>query len=626
MCGIAGKVDFADGAAIPAVEAMCARLARRGPDAQGVRAVGAATLGHRRLSIIDLSEAANQPMADRSGRYWTVFNGEIYNYRDVRDDLARAGASFGTNSDTEVVLEAFRRWGPACLDRLSGMFALAIWDAERESLFLARDRFGEKPLYYALSEHGIVFASQLDAVLEDARVVRRLDPEALAHYMAYGYTATSASIVAGVAKLPPATWATFGRDGFSGVRRYWDLRDHYGSARAPRSLDAAAEMLAAEIDRAAASQLVADVPVGAFLSGGIDSSSIVSSLARTLPPGEVATFSSGFDVEGFSELDEADLVARHLGVAHRSHVVGAGEAAAVAWADAWDEPFADTSMIPMWYLARFAGRHVRVALSGDAGDELFAGYETYAADGLRRLLQPLPRSVLDGASALVQALLPSRPGKVTLDFKIRQFLRYAGSDEADAHLGWRRLFSADEIAGLLRPAYASVASIDPNAQGRAIARECADMHWIDRMGYLDVRTWLPDDILVKVDRATMAHGLEARAPFLDHRLAEFAAGLPPEMKMSGGAKKRVLKRSQQGRLPERTLARRKAGFNAPVAIWLRTWREGGRLLDPHFLAGELFEPKPIASLCEDHFAGRRDNGHKLFALMNFALWRERFRV
>ncbi len=623
MCGIAGRIDWRGADRRADVARMCDAIAHRGPDARAVETLGAATLGHRRLAIIDLSAAAEQPMFDAARSHAIVFNGEIYNFLDVRAELETKGVAFRTRSDTEVVLEAYKRWGAAALDKFVGMFAIAIWDVAKRELFLARDRFGEKPLYYAELADGFAFASQLDALVADASVPRKLDEAALGHFLAFGYTGGERAILSAARKLPPASWAIYGPNGFSGPRLYWSLLDHYASTSAPRDLGQAAEGLAAHLDRASAGQLIADVPVGAFLSGGVDSSAIVASLCRARPPQSIETFSVGFDVAGFSETDEARLVAVHLGTTHRDRTVASADGARRNWAAAWDEPFADTSMVPTWMLARFARERVTVALSGDAGDELFAGYDTYVADGLRRMVAWLPGGVLGGASALAGALLPARRGKVTWDFKIRRFLDYAARPAEIAHVDWRRIFAPAEIAGLLRPAWRRVADADVYADARRAAQEARDLHWIDRMGYIDIRTWLPDDILVKVDRATMAHGLEARAPFLDHRLAEFAAGLAPALKMAGTARKIVLKESQRARLPAATLARRKAGFNAPVADWIENWTGA---LSPEALAGEHFEPAAIAALAADHRAGRADNGHKLFALANFALWRERFGV
>jgi asparagine synthase (glutamine-hydrolysing) len=623
MCGLAGRVDRRGFDRRDAVERMTRALARRGPDAHAVETLGDATLGHRRLSVIDLSAAAGQPMFDAERRFVIVFNGEIYNFLELRAELAALGVRFRARSDTEVVLEAWKRWGPAALERFTGMFAFAIWDSREKRLFLARDRFGEKPLYYARLPGGIAFASQLDALAEDPDVARRIDETALGHFLAFGYTGSTQAILAGVGKLPPASWASDGPEGFSGPHAYWSLRAHYAKADAPRSLDAAAEGLAAHLDRAASGQLIADVPVGAFLSGGVDSSAIVASLCRARPPESVETFSVGFDIAGFSETDEARRVAAHLGTTHRDRIVASADGASRAWTDAWDEPFADTSMVPTWMLARFARERVTVALSGDGGDELFAGYDTYLADGLRRTVAWLPGGMLAGAGALAGALLPARRGKVTWDFKVQRFLDFAARPEAIAHADWRRVFAPAEVAALLRPAWRRAADVDVYADARRAADEARDLHWLDRVGYIDVRTWLPDDILVKVDRATMAHGLEARAPFLDHRLAEFAAGLAPELKMAGLARKRVLKRSQTARLPAATLARRKAGFGAPVADWIETWSGA---LDAGRLAGQFFEPAAIRGLIEAHRAGAADNGHKLFALANFALWRERIGV
>jgi asparagine synthase (glutamine-hydrolysing) len=623
MCGIAGVVDW-QSAGVDVVRAMTRALAHRGPNAEGVVDRRPAALGARRLAIIDLDESANQPMGDASGRYWITFNGEIYNFKELRADLEARGVRFRTKGDTEALLHAYITWGPDCLSRLNGMFAFAVWDALEQRLFLARDRLGEKPLYYArLPGDGIAFASELKALRLHPAVGRTLSPRALSQYLSFNYILSDACILEGVKKLAAGHHLTVERGRFGEPRSYWDLAQHYRNKRAFASQEQAVEELNALIVDAVRLRLVSDVPLGAFLSGGIDSSTIVAAMSRLRTPADNITFSIGFNEKSYNEVEKAKSVASALSVRHHDRTVD-GSSADVLQRIVFsaDEPFADSSIIPTYFVSQFAAQHVTVCLTGDGGDELFGGYETYIADKLHRVGQHLPRAAISAVAAIADRVLPVSLDKVSLDYKARMFLSGLGMDADRAHLHWRTIFPAGEKAALVRPQHhASVLAADPAESAMGYAREVAGCHVLDRAMYVDIKTWLVDDILHKVDRASMAHSLEARPPFLDHRLVEFAAQLPVAWKVRGLRKKHLLKRSQEAYLPATTINERKQGFNAPVSHWIRgPLRELARQATLEGPVLDWLDLAKIESLWRDHDEGRRDNGLKLFGIACLGLW------
>lgn len=624
MCGISGWLPSGPRPDPNIVVAMTDRLSHRGPDYGAVVALDGVILGHRRLSIIDLSEAGRQPMADHTGNFWIVFNGEIYNYPALRQELEGHGHRFASQSDTEVILEAYKRWGVDCLQHLVGMFAFAIWDASRARLFLARDRLGEKPLFYQrLSGGGMIFASELKALRQHPEASSTISPAALSDYLTLNYIMTDRCIFEGVEKLPPAHYLTVERDGTCVSERYWDLAAFYRDKQIRHSESAAAEELAHLLDGAVRGQMISDVPLGAFLSGGIDSSAVVSSMARQRPAPANETFSLGFPEKSYSELDWSDETARLFGIANHRRVLTEDVLAEldriVYFAD---EPFADTSVIPLFHLAAFARRNVTVCLSGDGADEILCGYETYVADKLRHLTGFVPRAVTRTLGLLMEACWPPSFDKVSTDYKLRQFLRGHAMAPMDAHCYWRTIFADEEKRTILRGAQDSLSDNTPPALrfGR-FADDVAECHYLDQAMYVDIKTWLADDILVKVDRATMSHSLEARVPFLDHRLVEFAASLPVAWKLKGLRKKHILKLSQERTLPDSVLNRKKRGFNAPVSHWFsREFQEMAKsiTLDPQFL--EWFDGKEVERLWQRHVERKSDNGLKLFGLTCLGIW------
>jgi asparagine synthase (glutamine-hydrolysing) len=624
MCGIVGELSWGAGPDSRVVQRMTDRVAHRGPDGEGFFSRGPIAFGHRRLAIIDLSEAGREPMADVDGRCWIVFNGEIYNFRELRQELEADGARFASRSDTEVILEAYKRWDVECLARFNGMFAFALWDDRRERLWLARDRAGEKPLFYQPTPDGVVFASHLPALSASPQVSTRVSPSALGQLLALNYVVDPDCILEGVRTLEPAHFLVAERDRPLRTVRYWSLADAFRAKRKFQSSGEAAEALDALITDAVRLRLVSDVPLGGFLSGGIDSSAVASAMTRCVPAAQTRTFSVGFQEASYDELPEARAAALAIGVDHRDRLVRADMAAALPGiVQAAGEPLADTSAVPMYYLAAFARETVTVCLSGDGGDENFAGYETYRADALQRATKWVPRWLTRSLARASDSLVPVTFDKVSLDFKLRQFLRGQPLAPERAHYTWREIFGRSETCTLLRPdARATVLASDPfDAFGRHWA-EVPDLSPLDRALYVDVKTWLASDILAKVDRMTMAHALESRAPFLDHRVMEFAASLAPDLKLRGSTTKYILKASQRRHLPSSIVDRSKAGFNAPVSHWFAgPLYDLGRAATAPGVLGEWFEPAAIDRLWTEHRARRHDHGLKLFGLTCFGLWR-----
>jgi asparagine synthase (glutamine-hydrolysing) len=616
MCGIAGIADVTGRPVSPVLlEAMTHALAHRGPDGEAVLCRGRVGLGHRRLAIIDLV-TGDQPVQSDDGALAIVFNGEIYNFREVRAELAARGARFHTASDTEVILRAYEMDGPACVSSLRGMFAFAILDGRARRLFLARDRVGIKPLHYAWDGRRLVFASELKAILEDPDVPRDLDLEALGEYLIHHYISAPRTIFLAIRKLPPASTLLLPLDGGRPeIARYWDLR----FAPDPRiSEQEWIERLRAELADAVRSHMVSDVPIGAFLSGGLDSSTVVALMARASAR-PVRTFSIGFDEADFDELRFARQVAARYGTDHYELVVKPKALEALprlVWH--FDEPFADASAIPTYYVAKITREHVTVALSGDGGDENFAGYRRYAraaalAEMLDRGPRRLLRALLRGAAALLPTgargqawagLLGSRP--------LERYFRLMTYQRPET---LRRLLARD-LAGLAR-----MAAVPGPFARLAEASGAAD--YVSRLQYVDIQHYLPEDILTKVDRASMAVSLESRVPLLDHRLMEFLARMPASLKFRDGAGKWALKRAMASALPEPILTRPKMGFGVPLGDWLRgELRETARdlLLGPRFRQRGLFRPAEVARLLEEHDSGRRDRSARLWALMVLELW------
>jgi asparagine synthase (glutamine-hydrolysing) len=618
MCGIAGIFHAETPKPVdPArVERMCDALAHRGPDGAGVWTDRGVGLGHRRLSIIDLA-GSPQPMHSADGRAVIVFNGEIYNFRELRRELEQAGFSFRTSGDTEVILAAYQRWGVDCLARLDGMFAFALFDLEKRRLLLARDRFGVKPLFCAhLSDGSIAFASELKGLLAHPQLRRRVNPQAIEAYMAWGYVPDSHAILAGVEKLPAGHFWLMEQGKAPGrPQRWWDIDFTHRERGSEADLSAQLVHLLREGVR---SRMVADVPLGAFLSGGVDSSGVVALMAEASAQ-PVQTCSIGFDVAAYDETSYARQVAAKFGADHQERIVATDDFAAIdSLAAMFDEPFADASALPTWRVCQLARERVTVALSGDGADEAFAGYRRqvfhHHEERARSVLPAGLRAPLFGTlgRAWPKADWAPRPlrAKATL-------LALAESGEEGYARGLsvtlpdaRRALYSDSFA-------ASLEGFRAEDELIALMRTAPGRSGLDRAQYADLTFWMPGDILTKVDRTSMAVSLEAREPLLDHRLVEFAARLPEGMRVRGSVGKHLLKKTLERYLPHDILYRPKQGFVTPIAEWLRGPLAGAsRGIATGSLAQTgLFDAKSMAALAEAHIAGRADHSRTLWQLL-----------
>ncbi|MBI3303548.1 MAG: asparagine synthase (glutamine-hydrolyzing) [Deltaproteobacteria bacterium] len=618
MCGIAGFVnrDPTCPADVQLLQRMTRTLVHRGPDEEGYFAVGPVGLGMRRLCIIDLA-GGQQPIPNEDRTIWVVFNGEIYNFRALRGELESRGHRFTTNSDTEVIVHLYEERGADCVQALRGMFAFAIWDTNTQTLLLARDRFGKKPLYYAETAEGFWFGSELKAVLCVPGLSRELDPAALDDYLALGYIPAPHSIFRAVQKLPAASVLEL-RAGRSAVRRYWRLGWQPDASLTERQ---ALEGLHAHLEDAVGCRLVADVPFGAFLSGGVDSTTVVWLMSRTLPE-PVKTFSIGFDHQEFDELPFAREVAQAFGTEHYEQVVVPDAIALLpALVASFDEPFGDSSAIPTYLVSRLARQHVTMALSGDGGDELFAGYERYQ----RYLLIARLRWVLLGAAG-ASVLAATLDAMGTASARLNRFaaaLRRAALPPLARYAQLVGLYAPELRQELLGSGDRT--SRDVPAAIASAWQDALSFDPVRRLQAVDTETYLVDDVLVKVDRAAMANSLESRAPLLDHRLWEYVAALPTNLKVMRGEAKYLLRCLLRDYVPATVLSRPKQGFAVPLSHWFRgEWQEVARPLLLEGLAGQYFDRRCMERMLSEHAAGRFDHGEHLWLLLVFAVWHQQY--
>lgn len=621
MCGIAGFVDSPSATApldrsgsTSLLRQMCDVIRHRGPDDEGVWVTEGVALGMRRLSIIDLS-TGHQPIFNEDRSVWTVFNGEIYNFRELREELITLGHRFYTASDTEVIVHAYEQWGVDAITRLRGMFGLAVWDDRRKTLLVARDRIGIKPLYYAPVNGRLYFGSEIKSLLCAPGVPREIDAEALDHYLSFLYTPRDSSIFQGISKLPPGHLLLW-RDGQLSVRQYWQ-QPAVESFRGTET-DAVSQLKTVLSD-AVRSHLVSDVPLGAFLSGGLDSSIVVGLMNET-SGARVKTFSIGFDDPAFDELPHARRVAQHFGTEHHEFVVRPdGVSILDDVIGHFDEPFADSSAIPTWYVSQMARQHVTVVLSGDGGDELFGGYHRYLPHPRVVQFDRYSPRALRRVAAVAAANLPH-------GVRGRNFLRHVSRDNEGRYIDSIRFFSAEDKAALL--------SADIRRRlGRVDAEERLARHfspyrhlpWPSQMMHFDADTYLPEDVLVKVDRMSMAHSIESRVPLLDNDVVDFAATLPAEFKLKNGRRKHILKQLASELLPQDLVDRRKQGFSVPLGVWFRgNLRElfADTLLSSRSLARGYFQAPFVRRLVDEHVSGRRDHTLRLWQLVVFERWHE----
>jgi asparagine synthase (glutamine-hydrolysing) len=610
MCGICG-IAMARGAASPdQLAAMSGMLVHRGPDSDGTFVDGPVGLAARRLAIIDL-DTGDQPIANEDGRITVVQNGELYNYRELRRELEHAGHRFSTSGDTEVLVHLYEEHGDRFVEKLRGMFAVALWDSERSRLVLARDRYGIKPLYYRESDVQLTFASELRAFPRG-----EIDFDALEAFLAFNFVPSPLTIFRDVRKLPPGHVLVW-EDGRSELNQY--ARPAPTPASKVRDDDEAelVEELRARLRDSVRAHLVSDVPVGVLLSGGIDSSVLAALAAEELSE-PLRTFSIGFEERSFDELGDARLVAERYGTQHRELVLRPDAALLLpALADAFDEPFADSSALPTYLVSQLAAEDVKVALSGEGGDELFGGYYTYAADLLAQRTAwaaPLLRPFVER--------LPASTAKASFDYKAKRFVRAAHLPPLERHHGWKEIFSTDARDALT----GRTSDFDPVDLLRARFAQTEGAELLARLQDVDLGIYLVDDLLVKTDRASMAHSLEARVPFLDPVVTNFALALPSRHKVRGLRKKVLLRKATAPLVPPELLRRRKRGFSIPAAAWLRGKLEpfARETLSPQALRRQgFFQPEAVTRLIDDHVAGREDLSRQLWGLLAFTLWHER---
>lgn len=636
MCGITGAIwtDPEKSLDEATLRRMTDVLRHRGPDDEGFyaspwrisapeQATPGVGLGFRRLSIIDLT-SGHQPLSNEDGSVWIVFNGEIYNYRDLRRRLEGSGHRFRTKSDTEVLVHLYEDEGEELPKHLNGMFALAIWDANRRQLFLARDRLGKKPLVYRLEPGRLLFASELKSLLEVPGVPRELDPQALDDYLTYQYVPHPRTIFQGIAKLPPGYCAVY-QDGRLRVRSYWHPDFNVEEERSAKDY---AEELRELLTSAVELRLQSDVPLGAFLSGGIDSS-IVVGLMQRLSKEKVRTFSIGFPVKEYDETHYARLVAERFGTIHEEFRVDP-EAVDILPKLVWhyDEPFADSSAVPTWYVSQLTRQRVTVALTGDGGDELFAGYLRYRAVCLGSCFDRLPTPLRRILSSRFWQKLPSSARQRSILRRLKRFAEVLSQPCQRRYLNWIGIFNEAQRAGLYSDEFlARLPDQDPLDFLAAAWQRSSHRDAVTASSLADLITYLPCDLMTKVDIASMAHGLECRQPILDYRVVELAARMPARYKYRLGRGKRILLDTFAHLLPKELLHRNKMGFGVPLPRWFRGPLAGftrDTLLAPRTLERGLFRPEAVRRLVSDHLDGRFDHSSRLWALMVLELWQRRW--
>jgi asparagine synthase (glutamine-hydrolysing) len=622
MCGITGKLHLDP--THPVDEALIHRmnsvLVHRGPDDEGIWIDGPIGLGQRRLAIIDLSPTGHQPMSNEDGTVWITHNGEIYNHLELRADLERCGHRYRGTSDTETILHLYEEYGRAFVRYLRGMFAFAIWDSRRCRLLLVRDRFGKKPLLYAETADGLTFASEIKALLQDPTISRDVDEVALHHYLTYGYVPAPQTAFRQIRKLPPASTLLW-EDGRISVERYWTLSY---TPKLEIGEEEAAEQLLALLRQVTRLRLMSEVPLGAFLSGGIDSSAIVALMAEAM--GEpVKTFSIGFDDPTFDELHYARQVAEQYATDHHEFTVTPDALAVLpelVWA--YGEPYADSSALPTYYVARETRRYVTVALNGDGGDEAFAGYERYLATRLATRYEQVPRWLREGIVAPLARRLPESTGRKDFFRRLKRFVLAMGDSPERRYARWIILLDNADKERLYTPEFRTrMAEVDSLALLEQAYAAADSPDFVERTQFVDVHTYLPDDLLVKVDVAAMIHALEGRSPFLDHELAEFAARLPVDYKLRGRTSKYILKRALRDHLPASILYRDKQGFGMPVGRWFRRELRPVAydvLLDPRTLQRGILDGDAVRALLDEHVSGLVNHGYRIWELLFLELW------
>lgn len=623
MCGIAGILHFDKDHSVHRqdIAVMCNTLYHRGPDDEGIYTEGNFGMGMRRLSIIDLA-GGHQPISNEDGSLWVIQNGEIYNFPELRRGLEQRGHQFRTKSDTEIIVHLYEEEGVDCVNSLQGMFAFAIWDVPRRRLVIARDRLGIKPLYYAQNGRQLLFGSELKALLA-AGLERELDPQAVHDYLSLSYIPAPLSIFRGARKLPPGHFLLCENEHAKEVQ-YWSPPLPQEEAPTQKE-ETITEELTTLLREAVRSHLISDVPLGVFLSGGLDSSTVLA-LARESTGEKIKTFSVGFPEKSFNELDDARKTAQQFGTDHHELIIDAKATETVPQlVDFFDEPFGDSSALPVFYLSRFTRQHVTVALSGDGGDEIFAGYETYTAYRWANAYKRLPHFL---SKTLVPSLvrrLPVSHKRLSFDYKAKRFVEGALLPPEQGHFWWKHIFSEEAKQNLIATTKDSIRATLNLYQEHFASSQTP--HTLDRLLSIDLNVGLPDDMLVKVDRMSMAHSLEVRVPLLDHKVVEFMTAVPHSLKLRDWQKKYLLKKVMTGKLPEHLLRRKKRGFNVPVPSWLlQDLRDlvHDTLAPARIQETGLWNAPYVSQLIQEHEQHKHDWSRNLWCLLIFQLWYDKY--
>ncbi|MCK4540250.1 asparagine synthase (glutamine-hydrolyzing) [Candidatus Parcubacteria bacterium] len=613
MCGIAGKLNLKNQPVEKTdILSMMNEIKHRGPDDEGIYLNNNIGLGHRRLSVIDLSKNGQQPMTDESKKFWITYNGEIYNFLELKKELQKDGVKFKSNTDTEVIIYLYKKHGADCLKFLRGMFAFAIWDNEKKELFLARDRVGKKPLKYYLDDNVLIFSSELKAILKNKEVKKEIDWQAIDEFLTFKYVPAPRTGFKNIYKLPPAHYMVVKANGEKILKQYWDL-DY--SDKLKLSENEWQEKITNKLREAVSDRLISDVPLGAHLSGGIDSGLIVALMAESQNH-PIRTFSIGFKEKKYNELNYARLVAKRYNTDHQEFIIEPRALEILPkLAFHYEEPYADASMIPSWYLSEITKKHVTVALNGDGGDEVFAGYNRYLSAQLYFKLKKLPFKKL---SAHFNYLIYKATGN-DIFYKASRQLNANYNSLADFYLSVIQYFSEKEKKQLSEKFLNLKIS-------NSYQEKINNYNWLDQLLYISVKTHLPDDLLVKTDIASMAHGLEVRSPFLDQELMELSAKMPANLKINGYNKKYILKKIAEKYLPRECVYRPKQGFSVPLDYWFR----GGlndylekNILNKNFLEHD-FNKNFILKLLNSHKSGKARNENQLFTLLMLSLWLKRW--
>lgn len=626
MCGICGVIDYKVNAQIgdDVIRKMCSKMTHRGPDSEGVYINNSSPslgLGHRRLNIIDLSSAGHQPFSNEDDTAWITFNGEIYNYRDLRQDLESKGHKFKSHTDTETIIHLYEEFGADCVSRLRGMFAFAIWDERKKALLIARDRVGKKPLLYAHLGEVLCFASEFSALLASGLISKEIDNEALDYYLTFGYIPAPLTIYRDVRKLLPAHTLTL-KDNKLVSERYWQL--DYSKKINISEADAADEVLRL-LKEATKIRLFSDVPLGAFLSGGIDSSAVVALMSQ-LSDKKVKTFTIGFEEKDYSELSYARSVSERFNTEHHEFIVKPKALEILPLlVEHYGEPYADSSCIPTYYVCKETKKYVTVALNGDGGDELFAGYDRYQAMMISQKYQDIPQFA-KGIARGFSRVLPDSINSRNRVRRIKRFFSALDMPPKERYLRWVGIFDDELKKGIYSDIFFS--TISKNSPLNVIAPffNMAHLPFLDSLLYADSMTYLPGDLLVKVDIASMANSLEARSPFLDHKLIEFVSRLPSNYKIKGLIKKFILKRALKGLIPKENIRRRKMGFGVPIGKWFTGELKGflsATLLSQKALKRGYFNHTFINNMLKRHIARKADYTFQLWALLMLELWHQK---